>query len=138
MSRIQITSSIRLLFKDLKSGFINQDEFDKLYKSYKDFLSICKNEKCADHFLDKAMTSYYKERYENRKAESDRSKKETEDTLKAESTKKFEEYKRELYLKSVEERNYRLHAKSHIKTLDDGLPVYIPGIEKRISMLEHK
>ena len=67
--RIQIQSNLSLLEKDLKDGFIDLNEYNMMHSKYLTYLDSHVAQ-AADALLGKLMSSYYSNRYEERKAKA--------------------------------------------------------------------
>ena len=129
--RIQIQSNLSLLEKDLKDGFIDLNEYNMLYSKYLTYLDSHVAQ-AADALLGKLMSSYYSNRYEERKAKAsnrdpddivlDEVKSKEELKQNQENNKEsFEEMKRRMYLQSMERKNKAIKEHKAVKDKYDGL-----------------
>lgn len=132
----KVRTNERLLAHDLKTGFINQSEYDELYNSYLEFIHSGHSEEEADDILGKEMRIFYDLRADRKKKERELEKARVIDMIQIETGSTYDEAV-EVYEANrlAEQQDKKINAERHAKFNDFGDVAYEATMERRISLI---
>ncbi len=133
---VKVRTNERILFNDLKTGFINQQEFYELYNSYVEHIHSGFSEDEADNLLGIEMHVFYDRRAERRKKERELEKAHAIDSIQVETGCTYEEAV-EVYEANrlAEQQDKKINAERHAKLNDFGDVAYKATMERRIGLI---